>query len=305
MPLRAGLSAKLTTTLIRRKLRKTTDGRFGEWTLCTRFPSPELVGAIQGLPFARVVYEPVDRYAAGAWFSPKERLRIARAEGQIVEHALVIATSFGVAKDFKHAAAGSYALPLGKDSRLKARHSSRTVDIPKPRLAVIGSLDWLADQDVLENVAKRRPHWHLVLVGPRAPRWGRRLQGLPNVHWLGTLNPEEARGVIAECDVALNPCVLNEWTKSAIPVKIFDYLAEGRPVVSTPMTELEVFGEAIEMAPAWHFVEAIERQLRADSSEAVARRRALSDRFTLQERARVAYELVTRVPEEAVTQRLA
>ena len=117
--------------------------------------------------------------------------------------------------------------------------------------------------------------------------------------------PDEARGVIADCDVALNPCVLNEWTEVAVPVKMFDYLAEGRPVVSTPMAELHIFGDLIETAAAGDFIPAIERALVMDGPEAVARRREASKRFTLQDRARRAFELVTQPSVEVTNQRLA
>src|SRR5205823_8105734 len=132
-------------------------------------------------------------------------------------------------------------------------------------------------------VATERPNWHLVLVGRRARLWGRTLGGLPNVHSLGALSPAEARGVIADCDVALNPCVLNEWTADALPVKIFDYLAEGKPIVSTPMRELAIFGDLLELAPADRFVSAIERALSQDNPGAAARRREMAGRYTLQE----------------------
>ena len=144
-----------------------------------------------------------------------------------------------------------------------------------------------------------------MLAGPRDGSWGSRLERFPNVHWLGLLTPGEARGVIADCDVALNPCVLNDWTESAIPVKIFDYLAEGRPIVSTPMRELSIFGDAIYVAAADEFVDAIERALRANSPPAIARRRALSDRYTLQQRADRAFELISQRSVEVGRERLA
>jgi glycosyltransferase involved in cell wall biosynthesis len=148
------------------------------------------------------------------------------------------------------------------------------------------------DEDLLVEVGTNRPAWHLVLAGPRERSWGRKLEGLPNVHWLGRISPDEARGVIADCDVTLNPCVLNEWTETALPVKVFDYLAEGKPVASTPMAELGIFADVIEMAPTDQFIQAIERALDLGGPEASARRRAASERFTLQDRARRAYELL-------------
>jgi glycosyl transferase family 1 len=240
-----------------------------------------------------IVYEAVDDYAAEPVYTRKERHRLKVAEAELCTRAIVITASAGLAKRFEDAPHGCYWLPIGHDARLKAATTLVPRDTPRPWLAVAGSLDELADEELLFEVATERPKWHLVLAGPRARTWGRTLEGLPNVHWLGSLKPEEARGVIADCDVALNPCVLNEWTADALPVKIFDYLAEARPIVSTQMAELERFGDLIELVPAERFVSAIERALTVDNPQQAARRRETAARFTLQDRARRAFELVT------------
>jgi len=273
-----------------------TKGAFEEWVLWTRFPTPELVLALRGLPFARIVYEAVDNYAAEPLYTRKERQRLEVAEAELSRRAIVITASWGATGRFKDAALGVYWLPIGQDAGLKAVTSRVPPDIPRPRLCVVGSLDELADEELLFRVATERPTWQLVLAGPRARSWGHTLEGLPNVHSLGRLTPGEARGVIGDCDVALNPCVLNEWTAEALPVKIFDYIAEGKPIVSTPMTELEMFKGLVKLAPRGAFITAIERALHSNTAQLATRRRETAQRFTLQERARRAFELVTQPP---------
>jgi len=296
LPVRRGPAAKLSTWMIKRRLAALTQGRFDEWVIWMRFPSPELVWAIRGCPFARVVYEPVDHYAAEPVFSANDRQRVRSAEAELARRAMVVTTSAGLARQFDTAGGGSHWLPIGMDTSLKATRVSRMDEIPRPRLGVVGSLDWLADEALLLEVAMKRPDWHLVLAGPREGNWGRQLERLTNVHWLGTVKPDEARGLIAACDVALNPCVLNEWTAEAFPVKVFDYLAEGRPVVSTQMSELDIFKDLIELVPSGQFVAAIERAMATDGPEAVSRRRHASQRFTAQDRARRAFELLIDTP---------
>jgi glycosyltransferase involved in cell wall biosynthesis len=293
LPIRRGPAGRLSAWMIRRRLTRLTKGRFPEWVFWTRFPSPELVTAIRDLPFGRVVYEAVDRYAAEPLFTAEERSRVEVAEAELCKRALVIATSAGMAKRLEGASGECYRLPIGQDSRLTAAPLPTLSKIGRPRLAVVGSLDELADEQLLVEVACERPNWQLILAGPRHRLWGQRLMKLPNVHWLGAVTANQARGVIANSDVALNPCVMNEWTQMAIPVKIFDYLAEGRPVVSTPMAELQVFNDVIEVVPRDQFVSAIERSLASDSPEAAARRRRIAGNFTTQERARRAFELIT------------
>jgi len=296
LPIRRGPAAKLSAWMIKRRLTALTRGRFDEWVIWMRFPSPELVSAIRDCPFARVVYEPVDRYAAEPVFSANDRQRLGSAEEELARRAMVVTTSAGLAKQFDSAGGGSHWLPTGMDTSLKATRVSRMDAIPRPRLGVVGSLDWLADEALLLDLAMKRPDWHLVLAGPREGNWGRQLERLPNVYWFGPVKPDEARGLIAACDVALNPCVLNEWTEEAFPVKVFDYLAEGRPVVSTQMSELDIFRDLIELVPSGQFVAAIEQAMATDGPEAVSRRKQASQRFTAQDRARHAFELLIDTP---------
>lgn len=293
LPIRRGLAGRLGAALIRRRLRSLTKTRFEEWVLWIRFPSPELVAASRGLAFRRIIYEPVDHYAAEPLLSAADRRRLERAQRELTARSTVITASSELARAFDEAPGGSHWLPIGADAGLTATRVTSVQDIPHPRLGVVGSLDELADEDLLYQVAAERPAWHLVLAGPRHGGWGQRLEPLPNVHWLGTVRPDEARGVIADCDVALNPCVLTEWSQTALPVKLFDYLAEGRPVVSTPMSELNVFKDLITVATGDDFIPAIERVLATDDADASIRRRAASRRFTSQDRARRAFELIT------------
>jgi glycosyltransferase involved in cell wall biosynthesis len=258
-----------------------------------RFPSPELVGAIRAMQFGEVVYEPVDHYLAEPLFSANDRARLAAAEQELVARSIVVTASARLARQFEAARGGSHWLPIGADASLRPEPLVALNGIPRPRLAVVGSLDELADETLLYELAVRRPTWQLVLAGPRLGGWGRQLQRLANVHWLGTVRPGEARAVIAGCDIALNPCVLNAWTESALPVKVFDYLAEGRPVVSTPMAELDVFKDLVTVATAGEFIPAIEQVLATDDDQAAVRRKAASQRFTSQERARRAFQLIT------------
>ncbi|MDQ6711521.1 MAG: glycosyltransferase [Candidatus Dormibacteraeota bacterium] len=302
LPIRRGFVSAISAWMIERRLASLTNGCTDEWVLWIRFPSPELVRAIRGLNFGQVVYEPVDHYAAEPLFTVDDRRRLAQAERELSGRAMIVTTSVGMASQFQSAPGGSHWLPIGTDASLQAIPSARLASIPRPRLGVVGSLDWLADEALLLEVATRRPDWQLVLAGPREGDWGRRLESQPNVHWLGTLKPEEARGVIAGCDVALNPCVLNEWTETALPVKVFDYLAEGRPVVSTPMAELDIFKDLVELVSGAEFVPAIERALLTDDPHAIRRRTQAAGRFTMQDRARRAFDLLTQTPTIAVAQ---
>ncbi len=292
LPFRNRAMRPVNVAWLRRQLRSLMEDARVEWSFWTRFPSPELVEAIEGFPFARVVYEPIDRYAAAANFSNAERSRIASSEARLIRRAMVITGGRRLAEDFGNAAGGSHWLPFGKDLGRQTIGAGMPATIGRPRLGVVGGLDWRMDERLLFNLAARRPDWHLVLVGPRERPWGKRLQRLRNVHWLGSLPAPQLTAVIADCDVTLIPYRLTDWTRACLPVKVFDYLAEGKTVIATPLPELAPFADVIALVEPDGFPSAVQRALEADEPGARMRRRQAAVRFTLQDRARQAAALL-------------
>jgi glycosyltransferase involved in cell wall biosynthesis len=291
LPTRNGLGRRFNTRWLSRQLLRLTAGRPGDWTLWTRFPSPELVDALASVRFGCVIYEPIDSYSAAEDLSAPERQRIADAEDRLARFATVVAGGLGLAERFRTARAGSHWLPFGHD--LSDCRSGPGVDasIPKPRLCVVGEFDWRMDEELLCGLARRHPEWQLVLAGPRRRPWGAGLKGLPNVFWLGRIPSQRVPSVIAECDVTLVPYRLTDWTRMCLPVKVFEYLAEGKPVVATPLPELSLFADVVETAPAEGFDHAIAQALKSDSAAAAHERRNAAKRYTIQSRARHAVRL--------------
>lgn len=112
--------------------------------------------------------------------------------------------------------------------------------IPKPRLAYVGALsDFKVNFGLLHQVALKRPDWHIVLIG--SEREGQHdpalaeLCLLPNVHLLGHRPYQQLPDYLRGMDVGLLPTHVNDYTHSMFPMKYFEYLAAGLPVVSTPL----------------------------------------------------------------------
>ncbi len=126
----------------------------------------------------------------------------------------------------------------------KARQSgaipSELAAIPHPRIGYVGALsDYKVDFELILSVATQHPEWHWVLIGDE--REGQKnavveqLRALSNVHFLGyrpyaTL-PDYLRGF----DIATLPSLLNDYTRAMFPMKYFEYLAAGLPIVTTPL----------------------------------------------------------------------
>jgi UDP-galactopyranose mutase len=124
--------------------------------------------------------------------------------------------------------------------------SARTVDLdppdqaplPRPRLGFFGVIDERMDVDLLAGVADLRPDWQLVLVGPVVKIDPAVLPQRPNIHYLGPKSYSELPRYVGGWDVALLPFARNASTRFISPTKTPEYLAAGRPVVSTSIRDV-------------------------------------------------------------------
>lgn len=106
------------------------------------------------------------------------------------------------------------------------------------RLGFYGVIDERLDLDLLAAVARLRPQWQWVILGPVVKIDPGSLPQLPNLHYLGGKTYDELPAYLAGWDVALMPFALNEATRFISPTKTPEYLAGGCPVVSTPITDV-------------------------------------------------------------------
>lgn len=110
--------------------------------------------------------------------------------------------------------------------------------LPGPRLGFFGVIDERMDIELLAAVALARPAWQLILLGPVVKIDPADLPQLPNIHYLGSKTYQELPNYIAGWDVALLPFARNEATRFISPTKTPEYLAAGKPVVSTSIRDV-------------------------------------------------------------------
>lgn len=137
--------------------------------------------------------------------------------------------------------------------------------LPRPRLGYFGVIDERIDLDLIAAVADARPDWQIVMVGPVVKIDPATLPRRANIHYPGMKSYQELPVYLAGWDVALMPFALNESTRFISPTKTPEYLAGGRPVVSTPIRDVvKPYGEKkmVEIAGGpEEFVAAAERAL--------------------------------------------
>ena len=110
--------------------------------------------------------------------------------------------------------------------------------IPHPRLGFFGVIDERMDIALVDGVAAARPDWHMVMLGPIVKIDPASLPHRPNIHYLGAKRYEELPQYVAGWDVALLPFARNEATRFISPTKTPEYLAAGKPVVSTSIRDV-------------------------------------------------------------------
>ncbi len=129
------------------------------------------------------------------------------------------------------------------------------------------------DIDLLVTCARSLPFVSFVFAGQITAGDYTELLSLPNVHHLGKLPYEKIPSLCAGCDVCLLAWKMRDWIRSCNPLKMFEYMASGKPIVSVPITEAIQYSEIISIAHnKEQFAEAIRWELQNDTPERSRRR---------------------------------
>ena len=221
-----------------------------------------------------VVYDCMDELSAFAGAPPEMR----RLERELLGRADVVFTggqSLYESKRREHP--NVHAFPSSVDVAHFAR--AREIDqdppdqsgIPHPRIGFFGVIDERLDVDLIATLAAQRPDWHVVMIGPVTKIDPAALPKAPNIHYLGPKRYSELPDYLAGWDVATLPFARNEATRFISPTKTPEYLAAGKPVVSTSIQDVvRTYGAKglarIADTPA-AFVAAVDAALREDAAE--------------------------------------
>jgi glycosyltransferase involved in cell wall biosynthesis len=153
--------------------------------------------------------------------------------------------------------------------------------LPRPVIGYVGGLHRLVDYELLIEMARARPQWSWVFVGPVMAEV-RRLAELPNAHLLGQRPHQSLVHYIHQFDVCLIPYVNTPTTATVVPLKLNEYLAAGKPIVATELPTICDFNKRHQVLITEtncpdHFLRAIERALCLPNDvQAVARRREVA-----------------------------
>ena len=175
-------------------------------------------------------------------FAPAKLLDL---EQELIDRADVVFTggsSLYEAKKDRHDNVHCFPSSVDRCHFLKARahqfEPADQEDLPKPRLGFYGVIDERFDTELLDEIARMRPDWSFVMVGPIVKISPEDLPKRPNIHYLGAKTYDQLPAYLSGWDVALMPFAMNESTQFISPTKTPEYLAGGAPVVSTPIKDV-------------------------------------------------------------------
>ncbi len=165
---------------------------------------------------------------------------------------LIFTVSSFLAKKLNRKQGNVYWIPNGVDYNRFQGNFQMPKDIAnlqRPILGYVGVLQERVDVELLNKLAAYFPQASIVLLGPMfAPRHFRSLKGFSNVHFLGSKHHSEIPKYLQFFDVCLVPHVQNNFTHSMNPLKIYEYLAAGKPVVATSFRDASGFQGVIKVA---------------------------------------------------------
>jgi len=193
------------------------------------------------LPFSRhldaecIVYDCMDELANFRFAPP----RLLALEEELLERADLVFTggySLYEAKKSRHSSVHPF--PSSVDINHFAQARAIPTENTVPTFGFYGVLDERFDMDLLGAVADARPDWRFVMVGPIVKISPDELPKRDNIFYPGAASYDDLPGLLAEWDVALMPFAINDATKFISPTKTPEYLAAGKPVVSTPIRDV-------------------------------------------------------------------
>ena len=169
--------------------------------------------------------------------------------------------------------------------------------IHHPRIGLIGNVNDNVDMELISYLAKSNPEWSIILIGK--VNGSRKFlhssaylktRKLNNIYYLGWKNYELLPAYQKGFDICILPYVVNNYTKNVYPNKVYQYLAGGKPVVSTYLPELKSIEDVIFIAKTYNeFTVHIENTLSQDQTFFIQKRLAVARENSIEKNAQLRF----------------
>jgi len=274
------LLVRLNRALLRLQLNRTLRGlSFHRSQLTTVVYTPYQKDYIGIIGETFLIYDCYDEYLAPTNFRNSALLRqLEEKDREILRKAdIVFGASEPIVEKRRKFNKNVYFIPNAVDyNHFKKAFDEKTAipdditRIPHPIIGFVGNMNQSIDFNLLTFLAHQRPEWSLVLIGSfNAYERGfmrskelREARSCKNIYFIGGRPFEQIPGYLKAFDICLIPYKDTEFNRSRSPVKLYEYMASGKPIVSIPVCQCQQFKATIEIAKdPQSFLEAIERVL--------------------------------------------
>jgi glycosyltransferase involved in cell wall biosynthesis len=238
-----------------------------------------------------VLYDCIDFHAG---FSTVRKAMVAQEEEMLAAADVVVTSSASLEQ---HALRKRDAVVMVRNG-CDFEHFSKTprAQNRRPVVGYYGAIsDWF-DSTLVADLAERRPDWDFILVGSTYGADIARLARLPNVSLPGEESYESLPEILGRFDVAIIPFQRTKLTEATNPVKVYEMLAGGKPIVSVPIPEVQALAPMVRLAST---AEEFEREIEAallNPDDGIEERRAFAREHTWEKR----FEVLRSVTAEAV-----
>jgi GT2 family glycosyltransferase/glycosyltransferase involved in cell wall biosynthesis len=233
----------------------------------------------------RVVYDCMDEHSG---FPSTRPDMLAQETPLIHESDLVLVTAQALYEKCAPLARRCVLLPNAADFEHFQRPGGEDAlpDLPSPIIGYYGAIANWFETELVRAAAEAHPEWQFVLIGSDPDTNVRDLERLPNVHLLGEQPYSVLPSYLHRFDVAIIPFKINKLTRATNPVKFYEYLSAGKPVVAVPLPELDPYRDLVYRASTpKEFIKQIERALAEDDPNRAAARIALAKKNIWADRA--------------------
>ena len=266
--------------------------------------NPSFANWVGHLNESLVVYQCDGELAHLPDFQGREEDILAQERDLLQRADLVFCTSGSILERKKRWNKHVHQVRLGLDADLfiKQKFTEESTpgdlaDISSPRIGFVGAIDsYKVDFDLISYAAAHKPEWSFVLIGKTGTSdetTQEQLPQAPNIHYMGFRKHSLIPHYLHAFDVCVIPYVLNEYTLDLTTLKLFEYMASGKPIVTTNLPQLVQHEGLIRIARSKEeFVAQISDSLNEDSEELSRQRIALACRHSWENQVHSMLDLV-------------
>jgi glycosyltransferase involved in cell wall biosynthesis len=267
---------------------------------------PEMVDLIGGFNEKIVIYHIVDEYLAYSDVDKDKRTSLEKYEHRMLKNAdLVIVVSENLYLNKKKYNKNTYKIKNATDFEAYSQviindHpcSNDIKNLTRPIIGYSGLISERLDLDLIQHLAQTHPEWSITLVGQVNDRnCANKINSLKefkNIYFLGRKKITQLPNYVKAFDVGIIPYEIDEQSKNVSPLKLYDYLAAGIPIVISDLPAAHEFKEVIYIADNKEkFNVCVEHALASDNRELFLKRRNLASKNTWDERVKQISNLIT------------